>query len=114
MRRLVQYFLSIFVGLFLAAAPAFAQNDQAALVHFGDLIEVDVVGSLEYDWRGSLNPEGFLDGLDSVPNQVYGLCQSEAGLSAAIEKELKFLNNPKVTVRILDRSNRAVAFLSGA
>ena len=113
MRRLVQHFLSVFLGLFLAA-PALAQNDQAALVHFGDLIEVDVVGSLEYDWRGSLTPEGFLDGLDSLPNQVYALCQSESDLSSAIEKELKFLNNPKVAVRILDRSNRAVAFLSGA
>ncbi|HUR98399.1 MAG TPA: SLBB domain-containing protein [Pyrinomonadaceae bacterium] len=114
MRSPLQHLLSIFLGIFLAAVPGLAQNDQAALVHFGDLVEVDVVGSLEYDWRGSLTPEGFLDGLDSLPNQVYGLCQSEADLSAAIEKELKFLNNPKVAVRILDRSNRAVAFLSGA
>src|SRR5215203_530127 len=114
MRRQVQHFLSIFLGLFLAAVPILAQNDQAGLIHFGDLIEVDVVGSLEYDWRGSLTPEGYLDGLDTLPDQVYGLCQSEADLSVAIEKGLKFLNNPKVAVRILDRSNRAVAFLSGA
>src|SRR5215203_58611 len=114
MRRQVQHFLSIFLGLFLAAVPILAQNDQAGLIHFGDLIEVDVVGSLEYDWRGSLTPEGYLDGLDTLPDQVYGLCQSEASLAATIEKELKFLNDPKVTVRILDRSNRAVAFLSGA
>src|SRR5215203_2477669 len=111
---MVKHFLSIFLGLFLLAARGLAQNDQAALVHFGDLIEVDVIGSLEYDWRGSLTPEGFLDGLDSLPNQIFGLCRSESDLSAAIEKELKFLNNPKVAVRILDRSNRAVAFLSGA
>ncbi|MEP6705181.1 MAG: SLBB domain-containing protein, partial [Acidobacteriota bacterium] len=39
---------------------------------------------------------------------------TEADLSAAIEKDLKILHNPKVAVRILDRSNRAVAFLSGA
>src|SRR5215203_5551901 len=111
---MVKHFLSIFLGLFLLAARGLAQNDQAALVHFGDLIEVDVIGSLEYDWRGSLTPEGFLDGLDSLPNQIFGLCRSESDLSAAIEKELKFLNNPKVAVRILDRSNRAVAFLNGA
>jgi protein involved in polysaccharide export with SLBB domain len=114
MRRRLQHFLSILTVLFLASLPALAQSDQAALVHFGDLIEVDVIGSLEYDWRGSLTPEGFLDGLDALPNPIYALCQTEADLSTAIEKELKILNNPKVAVRILDRSNRAVAFLSGA
>src|SRR4030095_6067426 len=48
-------------------------------------------------------------------NQVYALCQTEGDLSAAVQKELaKTLRDPKVEVRILDRSNRAVAFLSGA
>lgn len=97
---------------------AFGQTEvptQAALVHFGDLIEVDVVGSFEHDWRGSLTPEGFLDGLDSLENQIYALCRSEQDLSIAVQTELsKTLREPKVSVRILDRSNRAVAFLNGA
>lgn len=115
MRRRRQHFLSALFGILLAPLPFLAQSDQAALVHFGDLIEVDVIGSYEYDWRGSLNPEGFLDKFDSIPEPVYGLCQTESDLSSAIEKELaKTLRDPKVAVRILDRSNRAVAFLSGA
>ena len=114
-RRRRQQFLSALLGIVLAYGSVPAQNEQADLVHFGDLIEVDVIGSYEYDWRGSLTPEGFLDGLDTVENQIYGLCQTEAALSAAVQKELtKTLREPKVAVRILDRSNRAVAFLSGA
>jgi polysaccharide biosynthesis/export protein len=114
MRRRLRHFPAILIVLLLGSLRIAAQVDQASLVHFGDLIEVDVIGSLEYDWRGSLTPEGYLDGLDTLPNPVYGLCQTEADLAATIEKELRILNNPKVTVRILDRSNRAVAFLSGA
>jgi len=30
-------------------------------VHQGDIIDVDVVGSFEFDWRGGLNPEGFIE-----------------------------------------------------
>jgi len=102
----------------LSRLSAFGQAElpsQAGLVHFGDLIEVDVVGSFEHDWRGSLTPEGFLDGLISLENQIYALCRSEQDLSLAIQTELsKTLRDPKVAVRILDRSNRAVAFLNGA
>jgi protein involved in polysaccharide export with SLBB domain len=107
--------LSALMGAVLASGSAFAQNDQANLVHFGDLLEVDVIGSYDYDWRGSLNPDGYLEGFDTIANQIYGLCQTEGDLSVAVQKELsKTLRDPKVEVRILDRSNRAVAFLSGA
>jgi protein involved in polysaccharide export with SLBB domain len=102
------------LGLLLLHGPSVAQDDQPDLVHFGDVVEVDVIGSYEYDWRGSLNPEGFLDGLDTIANPIYALCRSEADLASAIEKELRTLKDPKVAVRILDRSNRAVAFLAGA
>ena len=88
---------------------------QAHLVHFGDVVEVDVVGSFEYDWRGTLTPEGFFDGLDFLDGQIYGLCATENELSGVIQKKYaKILKDPTVVVRILDRSNRAVAFLSGA
>jgi len=107
--------LCALLGAVLASGAIHAQSDQANLVHFGDLLEVDVIGSYEYDWRGSLTPDGYLDGLDTIENQIYGLCQSEDALSAAVQKELaKTLRDPKVAVRILDRSNRAVAYLSGA
>ena len=94
-----------------------AGGDQASadLIHFGDLIDVDVVGSLEFDWRGTLTPEGFLDGYDKVPEPVFALCRSEDDLAKAIADEYKvLLKNPRVVVRVLDRSNRAVAFLDGA
>ena len=115
MRTSLHRILSSFLGITLCAGSTLAQTEPASLVHFGDLIEVDVIGSYEYDWRGTLTPEGFLDGLENLENQIYGLCQTEAALTSAIEKELtKTLREPKVAVRILDRSNRAVAFLSGA
>ena len=101
-----------------AIGQASAQSEspsQAELVHFGDLIEVDVVGSYEYDWRGTITPEGFLDGLDYLDEQVYALCRSEGEISSEIEKQYgKILREPKISVRILDRSNRAVAFVNGA
>lgn len=102
----------------LFSGHAFGQREsvpQAQLVHFGDLVEVDVVGSFEHDWRGSVTSEGFLDGLDFFDNRIYALCVSERELSSAIQKEFaKTLRDPIVIVRILDSSNRAVAFLSGA
>ena len=85
------------------------------LIHLGDLIEVDVVGSLEFDWRGSLTPEGYLNGLENLEDQVFALCRSEDQLASEIAKAYgKFLRDPKVVVRILDRSNRPNSTLYGA
>lgn len=90
-----------------------ATNSQ--LIHYGDLIDVDVVGSFEFDWRGTLNPEGFLDGTDKMESQIFALCQTERNVAEQVEKEYsKILRDPRVVVRILDRSNRAVAYLDGA
>lgn len=90
-------------------------TDRTELVHFGDLIDVDVVGSFEFDWRGTLNPEGFLDGLEHVDAPVFALCRSESAIARSIEKEYgRLLRDPRVVVRILDRSSRAVAYLDGA
>lgn len=99
----------------LGVFPQSESKSQSNLVHFGDLIEIDVIGSFEYDWRGTITPEGYLDGLDYFDQQIYALCRSEEELSISVEKEYaKTLRDPKVSVRILDRSNRAVAFLTGA
>ena len=119
MRFLIYKFLP---GLVLLACVAgqsvYSQSEsavQAELVHFGDLIEVDFVGSYEHDWRGTITPEGFLDGLDYLDQQVYALCRSEREISSEIARQYgKILREPQVAVRILDRSNRAVAFVSGA
>jgi len=88
---------------------------EADLVHYGDLIDVDVVGSLEYDWRGTINPEGFLDGFSPNNETVFGLCRSEAALADAISSIYsRILKDPKIKVTVLDRSGRAVTMLLGA
>jgi protein involved in polysaccharide export with SLBB domain len=89
--------------------------DDSDLIHFGDLIDVDVVGDVQFDWRGTLDPEGFLKGLDFVENPVFGLCRSEQAVAADIAKGYsKILRKPVVIVKILDRSDRAVSVISGA
>ncbi|MFN2501066.1 MAG: SLBB domain-containing protein [Pyrinomonadaceae bacterium] len=96
--------------------PANKQNeDQIHLVHFGDIIDVDVVGSFEFDWRGTLTPDGFLDGLDAYSESIYGLCRSESQIAADVRRAYsRILRDPHVVVRIVDRSNRATARVDGA
>ena len=90
-------------------------STELSLIHFGDLIDVDVIGSFEFDWRGTLTPEGYLSGFDKIPEPIHGLCRSEAELAALIAKEYgKFLRDPRVVVKVLDRSNRPVSVLEGA
>ncbi len=98
-----------------APAPVSAVTDEINLIHFGDLIDVDVIGSLEYDWRGTLNPEGFLDGIDFVEKPIYAICRSEEEIAEEVVKAYsKTLREPKVVVKILDRSNRPLSILNGA
>lgn len=90
-------------------------NEELNLLHFGDLLDVDVVGSFEYDWRGTLTPEGFINGLDALENRIYGLCRSEEDVAKDIAAGFsKILREPKVIVKILDRSNRPNSTLFGA
>ncbi|CAN5428003.1 polysaccharide biosynthesis/export family protein [soil metagenome] len=91
------------------------QFSEDELVHFGDVIDVDFLGGFEFDWRGTITPEGFLDGLDGYGEPIYGLCRTEAQVVADIVRIYsKTLRDPKVVVRIIDRSNRAVVRLEGA
>jgi protein involved in polysaccharide export with SLBB domain len=85
------------------------------LIHLGDEIEVDVLGSVDFDWRGTLTPEGFLNGLEALENRVFGLCRTEEEVAHEIAKSYsKLLRDPKVVVKILDRSNRPNSTLFGA
>lgn len=110
--------LCVLIGGFDAFSqilPGAQPQTNIELIHFGDLIDVDVIGSFEYDWRGTLTPEGFLDGFDKIEEPVYALCRTEDQLASSITAEFaKTLRDPKVAVRILDRSNRAAAYLDGA
>ena len=85
------------------------------LVHFGDLIDVDVLGGFEFDWRGTVTPDGFLDGILVYDEPIRALCRSEKDIAADIARaHSKVLRDPKVVVKIIDRSNRAVARVLGA
>jgi len=126
MRKAPYYLLILLWALFLPefACPQDPQPTPADnptvrpeidLIHFGDLIDVDVIGSFEFDWRGTIDPEGFLAGFDKIPEHISALCKSEEGLAADIAKEYgKILREPRVVVKIIDRSNRPVSILQGA
>lgn len=103
----------VFVLLILTAfSPAYSQE---ARVHYGDVIDVDFVGGFEFDWRGGLTPDGYLDGLDAIDGPIYGLCLTEAEVANAIKRVYsKILRNPEVVVKIIDKSNRALVRMNGA
>lgn len=118
------YILLLFGALCLLNFSAAAQNgtensqnkiSENDLIHSGDLIDVDILGSSEFDWRGTLTPEGNLAGLDFIEESVYALCKNveevEKNVAAAYSK---LLRDPKVKVTILDRSNRPLATVFGA
>jgi protein involved in polysaccharide export with SLBB domain len=85
------------------------------LIHFGDIIDADLAGGSEYNWRGTLTPDGFLEGMDEIAGPIYGLCRSEADLAAEIDRIYsKMLRAPGTTIRIIDRTKRAFARIDGA
>jgi len=91
------------------------ESSEADLIHYGDLIDVDIVGNLEYDWRGIVNPEGFLDGLTLAREPIFALCKTESEVASEITKQYsKVLRDPRVVVRVIDRSGRAMTLLLGA
>jgi protein involved in polysaccharide export with SLBB domain len=111
----------LLAGGFSAQSPTTFTNagkriaPEAELIHYGDLVDVDFVGSVEYDWRGSVNPEGFLDGLEMASEPIFALCKSEDAVAAEIAKQYsRILRDPKVVVKVIDRSGRAVTVMLGA
>jgi protein involved in polysaccharide export with SLBB domain len=128
-KHLFQIALPVSLGLCLAAGNS-AQTptpftnaantgrsavSEAELIHYGDLVDVDFVGSVEYDWRGSVNPEGFLDGLELASEPIFALCKTEQAVATDIAKQYsKILRDPKVVVKVVDRSGRAVTVMLGA
>ena len=88
---------------------------EANLIHLGDVIDIDVIGSLEFDWRGTISPEGFLSGINFTEEPIYALCRSEEEIAAEVTKAYsKLLREPQIVVKILDRSNRPISILTGA
>lgn len=96
------------------AAPIVEPNVET-LIHYGDVLEIDVLGSVEFDWRGKLNDEGLLNGLPNLTNSISGLCRTETEIADEIAHAYKdILRQPEVVVRTLDRSTREHAVLFGA
>lgn len=116
--RLIQLYLILIAACVCAIAQGPVERAGDAIkgrIHLGDVVDVDVLGSFEFDWRGSLNPEGSLDNFDKIDRPVQALCLTEEQLARSIEKEYgAFLRSPQVRVRIVDRSNRPVAYVHGA
>ncbi|MEO6655582.1 MAG: SLBB domain-containing protein [Pyrinomonadaceae bacterium] len=103
------------IGQFTQPTSSIEIQKEQDLAHLGDIIDVDVVGGFEFDWRGTLTPEGFLDGVDGFDEPVYGLCRTETQIAADVARAFsKILRDPQIVVRIIDRSNRPVARLEGA
>ena len=85
------------------------------LIHLNDILDVDVLGSLEYDWRGTPDSEGFLSQLPLAKDSVFALCRTEGELAQDIAAAYsKILRNPEVVVRVVDRSARPTARILGA
>ncbi len=95
--------------------PNIQSDTELNLIHFGDELEIYVLGKSDYNWRGTLTPEGFINGLNELENQVLGLCRSEADVAEDVARVYsKTLRDPKVVVKIVDRSNRPHSTLFGA
>ncbi|NNE99645.1 MAG: hypothetical protein HKN25_11555 [Pyrinomonadaceae bacterium] len=85
------------------------------LIHSGDIVDVDVLGSVEYDWRGEITPEGFLSGINFLEKSIFAACRTEDSLAKEIAAGYSgLLNNPSVVVKILDKSKRPLSTLYGA
>ena len=90
-------------------------KDTNEKIHFGDLVEIDELGGFDFDWRGRMNPEGYLDGFTKIADPVFALCKSPEELAEAVRAAYsRTLRDPKVTVRILDKGQRPVAIFDGA
>lgn len=89
--------------------------DVRGLIYQGDTVDVDFVGGFENDWRGRLASDGTLEGFNTFSETVPVLCRTESEVAGDIERVYaKYLRDPKVVVKIIDRSGRAVARLDGA
>lgn len=94
---------------------ALVEPNVETLVHYGDVLEIDVLGSIEFDWRGKLSDEGLLSGLPNLTAPISGLCRTETEIADKIAAAYKdILRQPEVVVRTLDRSTREHAVLFGA
>lgn len=103
--------LRVILCIFVFATLGYSQDR----ILYGDVVDIDIESGFEFDWRGGIDPEGNLEGITPYGDLLPAVCKTEAELAAAVQDRLKtVLREPKVKVRIIDRSNRAVAILEGS
>ena len=84
-------------------------------IHIGDFIEIDVIGSIEDDWRGKIDDSGLISDYPLLKNPIDVLCLTTAQVETILLEQLRtVLRNPKVEVKVLDRSERPLVSVSGA
>jgi protein involved in polysaccharide export with SLBB domain len=110
---------SLFLFSFLFLLPVKAQSDSSPIsedrIHIGDFIEIDVIGSIEDDWRGKVDDSGTISDYQLLQSPVSVLCRTTAEVAAEITEQLRLtLRNPSVEVRILDKTDRPLVTLTGA
>lgn len=113
--RHLRFAIIFFAFFFFSLKNSSAQQSTADLIHIGDRIEIDVVGSLDFDWRGVVGTDGYLEDFDKIADPVYARCLKTDDLASKIEIALsRILREPKVIIRILDRGGRPPALIVGA
>lgn len=84
-------------------------------IHVGDFVEIDVIGSIEDDWRGRVDDSGYISDYQSIPNPIDVLCRTPAEVVAEVTAMLgRTIRNPEVEVRIIDKSDRPLVTVSGS
>lgn len=84
-------------------------------IHVGDFVEIDVIGSIEDDWRGRVDESGYISDYQSIPNPIDVLCRTPAEVVAELTAMLgRTIRDPEVEVRIIDKSGRPLVTVSGS
>lgn len=106
--------IKIFKSINLVVWPQAAINVEE-LIQIGDEIEVDMLGTLDYDWRGQVDDDGFLSDLPQLTEPIAALCRSVDETAADVRAAYnRFLRNPQIVVRVTDRSRRQSSLILGA
>jgi protein involved in polysaccharide export with SLBB domain len=85
------------------------------LIHPGDTLEMFVSKRPEFDWRGQIDSDGNLPTMPYVEMTIRAACRTENAVAQDLAKAFsKYIRDPKVTVRIIDRAGRPPAIINGA
>ena len=117
-KKIVQHFLLLaWLSLISVHAPGQENRPEMPVdrIHVGDFVEIDVVGSIEDDWRGRVDESGYISDYPSVPGPIDVLCRTPAEVAAELTAVLgRTIRGPEVEVRIIDKSDRPLVSVRGS